>query len=64
MSEEFTIYLKSKGTKCHVTVHNTSEHNGVAKHLNRILVERVHAMIHAVDLPKVTRGKQSCMTCR
>ena len=33
MSEEFTKYLKLKGTKHHVTVHDTPEHNGVAEHV-------------------------------
>ena len=41
MSEEFTKYLKSKGTKRRVTVHDTPEHNGVAEQLNRTLAERV-----------------------
>lgn len=29
MSEDFTKYLKSKGTECHVMVHDTPEHNSV-----------------------------------
>ena len=41
MSEEFTKYLKSKGTECCVTVHDTPEHNGVAERLNQMLAERV-----------------------
>ena len=52
LSAEFTKYLKSKGTERRVTVHNTPEHNGVAERLNRTLVERVRAMMHASGMPK------------
>ena len=45
LSAEFTNYLKSKGTKHRVTVHDTPEHNGVAERLNRTLVKHVHTMI-------------------
>ena len=57
MSEEFTKYLKSKGMECRVTVHNTPEHNGVAKWLNRTLAEHVQAMLHASSLLKSLWGK-------
>ena len=52
LSAEFTKYLKSKGTEHRVTVHDTPEHNGVTERLNRTLVERVCALIHASRLPK------------
>lgn len=39
------------------TVHDTPEHNGVAERLNRTLVERVRAMIHASGLPKNLWGE-------
>ena len=57
MSEEFTKYLKSKGTKCHVTVHDTLKHNGVAEWLNRTLAEHLQAMLHASSLLKSLWGK-------
>ena len=57
MSEEFTKYLKLKGTERRVTVHDMPEHNGVAKQLNRTLAERVQAMLHASSLPKSLWGK-------
>ena len=41
MSEEFTKYLKSKGTKHCITVHDTPKHNGVAERLNQTLAEHV-----------------------
>lgn len=52
ISEQFSMYLKSKGTERHVTIHDTSEHNGVAEQLNWTLVENVHAIMHTTDLPK------------
>ena len=57
LSAEFTNYLKSKGTKRRVTVHDTPEHNGVAERLNQMLVEHVHTMTHASGLPKSLWGE-------
>lgn len=39
------------------SVHDTPEHNGVAERLNRTLVERVRAMLHASGLPKSLWGE-------
>ena len=57
MSEEFTKYLKSKGTEHRMTVHDTPEHNGVAEWLNWTLAEHVRAMLHASSLPKSLWGE-------
>ena len=57
LSAEFTKYLKSKGTECRVTVHDTPEHNGVAERLNRTLVERVCAMMYASGMLKSLWGE-------
>ena len=57
LSAEFTNYLKSKGTECRVTVHDTPKHNGVAERLNRTLVECVRAMTHMSGLPKSLWGE-------
>ena len=57
LSAEFTKYLKSKGTEHRVTMHDTPEPNGVAERLNRMLVERVRALIHASRLPKSLWGE-------
>ena len=73
MSEEFTKYLKLKGTEHHITVHDTPEHNGVAERLNQMLAEHVRAMLHASGLLKslwgeammhVTWLKNCSSTCR
>ena len=57
LSKEFNQHLQSRGTECRVTVHDMPEHNGVAERLNRTLVERVRAMVHASGLPKNLWGK-------
>ena len=57
LSAEFTKHLKLKGTKCQVTVHDMPEHNGVAERLNRTLVKRVRAVIHASGMPKSLWGE-------
>jgi len=57
LSNEFSQHLKSKGTERCVTVHDMPEHNGMAERLNRTLVERVRAMIHASGLPKNLWGE-------
>ena len=51
------MYLKSKGTKQKLTVHDTPQHNGVAERLNRTILEKVHAMLHASGQPKFLWGK-------
>jgi hypothetical protein len=57
LSDEFTCHLKSKGTERKLTVHDTPQHNGVAKRLNRTLAERVRAVLHASGLPKFLWGE-------
>src|ERR1700678_2242173 len=52
LSEEFSNHLKKAGTMRKLTVHDTPEHNGVAEHLNRTLLEKVRAMLHESSLPK------------
>jgi hypothetical protein len=52
LSKEFTAHLEAAGTMRNLTVHDTPEHNGIAERLNRTLLERVRAMLHAKDLPK------------
>ena len=39
LGKEFIMYLKSKGTVQKLTVHDTPQHNGVAEHQNRTIVE-------------------------
>ena len=57
LSNEFSQHLKSKGTERCITVHDMPEHNGVAECLNRMLIEHVHAMLHASGLPKNLWGE-------
>ena len=57
LSAKFTKYLKSKGTEHRVTMHDTPEHNGVAERLNQMLVEQVHAMMHASSMLKSLWGE-------
>ena len=52
MSDEFSAHLKEKGTVRKLVVHDTLEHNGVAKRLNRTLIDKVQAMLHDSGLPK------------
>lgn len=49
---DFVNHLESKGTRQELTVHDTPEHNGVAERVNRIVGERMRAMLHASGLPK------------
>ena len=52
LSDEFSAYLKSAGTIRKLTVHDTPEHNGVSERLNRMIMEKVRAMLHDSGLPK------------
>jgi hypothetical protein len=57
LSDEFSRHLRSKGTERKLTTHDTPQHNGVAERLNRTLVERVRAVMHASKLPKMLWGE-------
>ena len=52
LDKGFTLYLKSRSMEQKLTVHDTPSHNGVAECHNRMIVERVHALLHASGLPK------------
>lgn len=52
MMNEFQSYLRSCGTESKLTVHDTPQHNGIAEHQNRTIVEHVRALLHASQLPK------------
>ncbi|SJL02247.1 uncharacterized protein ARMOST_05573 [Armillaria ostoyae] len=56
-SHAFDDYLAEKGIQRHFTVHDTPEHNGVAERLNRTLLEKVRAMLHAAGLPNNLWGE-------
>ena len=40
--------------------HDTPAHNGVAERQNHMIVERVHALLHASGLPKFLWGEAAC----
>ena len=51
-SNDFTKFLEEQGTERCLTTHDTLQHNGVAKSLNRCLLEHMRAILHHSDLPK------------
>jgi hypothetical protein len=55
--KEFVIYLKSKGMKQKLTVHDTLQHNGVAEYLNCTILEKVRTMLHASRQPNFLWGE-------
>ena len=57
LSKEFSNHLAENGTIRNLTVHDTPEHNGVAERVNRTLLERVQAMLHASRLLKFLWGE-------
>ena len=57
---EFTLHLKSNGTREKLTVHDMPAHNRVAEHRNRTIVERIRALLHASGLPKSLWGEAAC----
>ena len=57
LSNKFTHHLKTSGTERKLTTHDTPEHNGVAERLNRTLVECLHTILHASELPKNLWGE-------
>jgi transposase InsO family protein len=56
-SGEFSDFLKSQGTECRLTTHDTPQHNGVTESLNRRIFERVCAVRHHAQLPKTLWGE-------
>jgi transposase InsO family protein len=56
-SGAFDEYLRKNGIGRRLTVHHTPEHNAVAERLNRTLLEKVRAMLHAANLPRNLWGE-------
>lgn len=54
---EDPAYLQASGTVRKLTTHDTPQHNGVAKRLNRTLAEHVCTVMHASGLPKYLWGE-------
>ena len=57
LSTDFSDHLQKEGILRNLTVHDTPEHNGIAERLNRTLLEKVRAMLHASQLPKSLWGE-------
>jgi transposase InsO family protein len=57
LGKEFVMHLKAAGTKQKLTVHDTPQHNGIAERLNRMLLEKVRAMLHDSGLPRALWGE-------
>jgi transposase InsO family protein len=57
LSKEFSDHLAQAGTVRNLTVHDMPEHNGIAERLNRTLLEKVRAILHASQLPKFLWGE-------
>src|SRR6266702_2612522 len=57
LSEGFDKHLAAAGTARRLTVHDTPQLNVIAKHLNRMLVEKVRALLHMAGLPQNMWGE-------
>jgi Reverse transcriptase (RNA-dependent DNA polymerase)/Integrase core domain/GAG-pre-integrase domain len=57
MGKEFVSYLKERGTKQKLTVHDSPAQNGVAERRNRTILERIRALLHASGLPRNLWGE-------
>jgi hypothetical protein len=57
LDEKFSKYLAAQGTRRILTTHDTPEYNGVSERLNRTLLERTRAILHATGLPKFLCGE-------
>ena len=57
LSGPFDNHLSKAGTLWILTIHDTPEYNGVSERLNRTLLEKVWAMLHASQLPKFLWGE-------
>jgi len=57
LSNEFSTHLATHRTERTLTVHDTPQENGVTERLNHTILEKVHAMLHSVQLPKYLWGE-------
>ncbi|CAA7269926.1 unnamed protein product [Cyclocybe aegerita] len=55
--KEFVVHLKARSMARKQTVHDTPAQNGVAERRNRIIMERVRALLHSSGLPKFLWGE-------
>ena len=57
LGNKFIMYLKRQGMAQWLTAHNTPQHNSIAEQLNRTILKRVHALLHASSQPKFLWGE-------
>ena len=57
LGNEFVMYLKRQGTAQRLTAHDTLQHNSIAERLNRTILERIRALLHASSQPKFLWGE-------
>jgi hypothetical protein len=62
LSKDFDEHLAAAGTARQLTTHDTLQLNGVTERLNRTLLERIRALQHASELPKMLWGEALCHT--
>ena len=60
LGNEFIMYLKRQGMAQRLTAHDMPQHNGIAERLNRTILERVRALLHASGQPKFLWGEAAC----
>src|SRR5260370_11738859 len=51
LSKDFDQHLAKSGTARKLTTHDTPQLNGITEHLNRTLLEQIHAFTHTSALP-------------
>ena len=61
--DEFNTLCKKEGIVRHSTVRHTPQHNGVAKHMNRTLMEKVRCMLSNAQLPKSFWAEANSTAC-
>jgi len=57
LSNAFDEHLAAAGTAQQLTVHDTPQLNGIAEHLNQMLLERIQALRHLTGLPEFLWGE-------
>ena len=62
-SREFKEYCSNHGIRHEKTVPETPQHNGVAKRMNRTIVEKVRSMLRMAKLPKTFWGEAVRTAC-
>ena len=62
-TNEFKNYYFKKGIRHEKTVPSTPQQNGVAKRMNRTIVEKIRCMLRMANLPKSFWGEAVVTAC-